>query len=142
MFKRNRRSSSRLDLLRSVPLFDGVPDEVLERLDGHLEEVALPEGRRLVTEGTKAFETFIVVEGTAQIRVDGEVVGEAGAGEVIGEVALLRSTKRTATVSAKTPMRVLALDASEIDWLFTHEALAERVRDSLSRHLGGPQTSR
>lgn len=142
MFHKHTEPTSRRDLLRSVPLFDGVPDEVLDRLGAHLEDVELPQGRRIVTEGTRAYELHIIVDGKAQVRVDGEVVGEVGPGEVIGELAVLRGTDRTATVSALTPIRLLSMPAGESAWLLTHPLVSERVREALSEHLRGPQSSR
>jgi CRP/FNR family cyclic AMP-dependent transcriptional regulator len=142
MFKKQKAAASRIELLRSVPLFEGVPDPVLERLLGHVDEVEVAQGERIITEGTDAYRAFVVADGTAQIRVDHQVVGEASAGELIGEVALLEHSKRTATVSALTPMRLLAIGGEGLEWLFADESMSTRVRDSLSKHLGGPRTSR
>ena len=142
MVKRSRQKPSRLAQLRSVSLFADAPDEVLDQLAPHLEDVEVPAGRRLFTEGTPGHEAYVIVEGTAQVRVGGEVVGEAGPGELIGEVALLQHHHRTATMSALTPMRLLAVNAREINWLFSDAALSDRVREALERHLRGPQSDR
>ena len=96
-------------------------------------------GTRLTAEGANAYETFIVVEGVAEVVVDGKPVGEVGPGELVGEVAVLQHSRRTATVTAKTHMKLIVINSREIDWLFSHKDLAERVRDDLARHLRGPQ---
>lgn len=57
-------------------------------------------------------------------------------------MALLQHSKRTATMSALTPMKLLAVDSREINWLFTDLSVSEKVRETLSRQLGGPQSSR
>lgn len=142
MFTRRGRQAERIAFLQTIPVFEGVPDDVLAHLDEHLAEIDVPAGRRLTTEGTAAYEAFIIGEGRAQVRVDGEVVGEAGPGELIGEVALLEGGNRTATTSALTDMTLLALNEDGIAWLMNDPTLAERVRSALARHLDGPQTSR
>ena len=47
-----------------------------------------------------------------------KVVGETSVGELIGEIGVLQRTTRTATVTAKTPMRLLVLSPQELKWLF------------------------
>ncbi len=142
MFKKQKAPKVSLDLLRSIPLFEGVPDPTLERLAGHLDVVEVPAGQRVLTEGTNARRAFIIAEGTAQVRVDHKLVGEASAGDLIGEIAVLEGSKRTATMTAVTPMKLLSVDAEDIRWLFVDETLSDRVKESLARHLGGPQSGR
>jgi len=130
---------SRIDFLKSVPILEGLPDKALAKLDSHLDEVAVQPGHQITTAGQNAYETFIVADGTAEVRVDGEVVGETTVGDMVGEIGVLQHTKRTATVTATTPMRLLVVSSREVDWLLNDPTLAERVRDNLQRHLQGPQ---
>ena len=141
MFNKHGVPRSRIEFLQSVKLFEGLPTRVLERLDSHLDEVDLPAGSRLTSEGTNAYETFIVLEGTASVDVNGTEVAEVGVGELVGEVAVLQHSLRTATVTATTPMRLLVIASREIEFLLSDDQLSERVRDNLSRHLNGSQPS-
>ncbi|OWY60959.1 hypothetical protein B7486_66375, partial [cyanobacterium TDX16] len=84
-------------------------------------------------------------EGTATISKDGTDVTEVGPGAVFGEMALIDRAPRNATVTAKTPMRVLVLGQREFTGLldespgFTRSilaALAHRVREKDAEHLG------
>jgi len=139
MVRKNRVPRERIEYLHTVPLFQGLPRGVLERLDGHVYDAVVKAGTRLTAEGANAYETFIVVEGVAEVVVDGKVVGEVGPGELVGEVAVLQHSRRTATVTAKTDMDLIVINSHEIDWLFSHKDLADRVREDLERHLRGSQ---
>ncbi len=111
------RSIVRLDRQTSVPedvvaLLAGVPSlrllapRVLERLAIDAVRVDVPAGSVLVTEGD-AGELFYVVEsGDLEVAVHGDVVRTLGPGQWFGELALLRSSPRTATVTAVTACRL------------------------------------
>ena len=139
MFKRHGVPNARIEFLRQVPFFEGLPDKALARIDSHLDEVTVPAGRTLTEQGRGAYETFIVAEGTAAVSIGGEVVGSTSVGELIGEIGVLKNTLRTATVTATTPMRLLVLGPRELDWIFDDPILAERVQANLDKHLAGPQ---
>jgi CRP/FNR family transcriptional regulator, cyclic AMP receptor protein len=139
MFKRHGVPNARIEFLRQVPFFEGLPDKALARIDSHLDEVTVPAGRTLTEQGRGAYETFIVAEGTADVSIGGEVVNQTSIGELIGEIGVLKNTLRTATVTATTTMRLLVLGPRELDWLFDDPILAERVQANLDKHLAGPQ---
>jgi CRP-like cAMP-binding protein len=96
--------------LKSLPLFESVPDDDLEKIVPFVSEVSVSEGKHLVSEGDYAYTFMAIEEGTADVRRDGERVAELGAGEFFGEVGLLDSERRTATVVATSPMRLITLD--------------------------------
>jgi CRP-like cAMP-binding protein len=139
MFNRHGVPAARLEFLATVPFFEGLPPKALARIDKHLDEVSVDAGRVLTEQGRGAYETFIVAAGTAEVRVSGELVGETAVGELIGEIGVLKNTLRTATVTAKTPMRLLVVGPRELDWLFDDPVLAARVQANLEKHLAGKQ---
>jgi CRP-like cAMP-binding protein len=55
----------------------------------------------------------VIDEGEAEIFIDGRFIVERAAGDCFGEIALLWDKPRIATVRAKTPLRVIALERSE-----------------------------
>lgn len=124
----------RLEFLRQVPMLQGLPDKVLARIDSQLDEVEIPTGRKLTVEGGGSYEAFIVAEGTAEVRIGDDVVGETAVGEMIGEIGVINHAPRTATVTAKTPMRLLVINPRDMRWLVENETLSERVRDNLAKH--------
>ncbi len=127
----------RLDFLRQVPIFEGLSDKVLARIDSHLDEVALPAGQKLTVEGGGSYEAFIVADGTAEVRVGDELVGETEVGELVGEIGLMKNARRAATVTAKTPMRLLVVNSRDLRWLLENETLSKRVQENLARHTSG-----
>jgi cAMP-dependent protein kinase regulator len=135
MFGRDGVPKERVELLRNVPLFEGLSDKALKRLDAHVDDVEVLSGEALTFQGKYADQMFVVVTGTAEVTVDGEVVAEVGPGEVIGEVAILERRRRTASVRAKTPMRLLVMPPHEVGWLLDEPTLAARVRTQLAEHL-------
>lgn len=139
MFGRKGVPESRLALLRQVPLFHGLDDKLIARVDTLMVEATLSPGHELTTQGKPPDQAFVIIDGSAEVRVNGEVVREAVAGELIGELGVLDHTARTATVTATTPMRVLVMSPREVYSLLDKHGLAERVQANVDRHRSGPQ---
>jgi CRP/FNR family transcriptional regulator, cyclic AMP receptor protein len=138
MFQRHGVPRERIDVLRQVPFFEGLSTKILSRIDQHLVEVNVSEGRVLTSQGSGAYEAFIIADGVAEIRVDEKLVRDTEVGELIGEIGVLRHSLRTATVVAKTPMRLLVLSSRDMDALLREDKkVAERVQENLTRHLEG-----
>jgi CRP-like cAMP-binding protein len=98
------------DHLRSVPLFASLSEGELAQLATWLEEREVLPGAVLTPEGKPGYSFFVIDDGTAEVTVVGERVGEMGPGEFFGEAAMLGdSGHRTATVTAATPMRLLVM---------------------------------
>jgi CRP/FNR family transcriptional regulator, cyclic AMP receptor protein len=95
--------------LKSIPLFQTVSEEELREIAPFAEEVSVPQGTELVREGDFSYEFMAIEEGTAEVLRSGEHVAELGAGDFFGEIGLLEKDKRTATVVAKTDMRLITL---------------------------------
>ena len=66
-------------------------------------------GEVLCKEGETGQEFFVIVEGETEVTSKGKRVAERGDGDFVGEIALLEETTRTATVTAKTRLRVFVL---------------------------------
>jgi len=103
------RGVANLDLVRRVPIFAPLEDEVQEDLAARMVERSVGAGEVLVTQGDAADGFFLVLEGTFETEVDGESVGRMGPGDSFGEIGLLRDSERTATVTAREAGTVMAL---------------------------------
>jgi CRP-like cAMP-binding protein len=124
-----------VDALRRVPLFSGLGDEDLERIADAASEVEFPAGQVLVQPGAAGSGMFFIAEGTAVVETRREHV-ELGPGQFFGELALITSdARRTARVSAKTPLRCLALDRASFRSLVADhpEVAASLLEVALSR---------
>jgi CRP-like cAMP-binding protein len=113
--------------LKSVSLF-----ATLSRSGRHLvarlaDDIEVAEGKELTEEGRYAHEFFVIQEGTADVRRDGETIATLGPGDYFGEIGLVRRIQRTATVVATSPMRLVVLDKAsfasmrhELPWVAAH----------------------
>jgi CRP-like cAMP-binding protein len=99
--------------LKSVPLFASLRDDELRLVAQQADEVDVREGKQLITEGRFAYEFFAIQEGTADVSKDGVVVRTLGPGDFFGEMGLLVADRRTASVVATTPMRLVVLTAAQ-----------------------------
>jgi CRP-like cAMP-binding protein len=96
--------------LRAVALFGSLDDQELESLASGAELVEIPsEGVDLTRQGDFGHSVFAVVDGTADVTVDGSPVRRLGRGDVFGEIAVLSSGRRTATVTSTSRMRLVSL---------------------------------
>ena len=89
-----------LRLLRGIPLFEPLPMTALERIAAALEAASYPAGAKLMTEGEEGDRYFIIATGEAEVTQRGRHLVRCRPGEGVGEIALLRSVPRTATVTA------------------------------------------
>lgn len=75
----------------------------------------LKAGKALVTQGDEGREIFLVLDGVVAIECDGVSLGEVGPGAVLGERAILEGGRRTATLLARTKLRVAVARGDQID---------------------------
>lgn len=95
--------------LKSIPLFEEVGDQELAEIAPFAQEVSVEEGKVLVREGDFSYEFMAIDEGEAEVTRGGEHVANLGPGDFFGEMGLLEHTLRNATVTAKTPIRLVTL---------------------------------
>jgi CRP-like cAMP-binding protein len=102
-----------------IPLLAILPDEARERLAKVSSRRRFRKDELVIEEGAVAASLFCVVSGTAQVTQDGEVVNEVGEGDFFGEIGTLpndevRWPRRTATVTATSPLDLLAIPDREV----------------------------
>ena len=99
-----KRRNEKVERLRRLPLFAACTDDELAVVDRNVDELRVETGHVLIRAGEVGREFFVIVEGTAAVRIDGQLVARLGPGEFAGELALLDRRCRTATVVAETPV--------------------------------------
>ena len=98
------------DDLQRVPLFEELDRRQLRKLAGLFRERTVNPGTRIVAEGQMSGVGFFVVgDGEAAVSVNGDEVATLGPGDHFGELALVSEAERTATVTAKTELRLLEI---------------------------------
>jgi CRP-like cAMP-binding protein len=122
-----------------VQLFSACSGRQLARIASLVDELEVPEGRVLMRQGDLGLEAFVVVEGRARASIRGKGSAVLGPGACFGEMALLHSGRRSATVTAESDMRLLVLRSRDFSALIDDvptvarrvmEAVAERLRDA------------
>jgi CRP-like cAMP-binding protein len=122
--------------LEAVGLFSSLSKKDLERLAQWTDEVSVKEGEELATEGQFAHEFFMIEDGTAEVLQGGARIAELGPGDFFGEIGLLETERRTATVVAATPMRVIVMFQREFKHMEQEmPAVADRVRSAIRARL-------
>ena len=118
--------------LKSIGLFEEVGDEELAQIAPFATEVSVEEGRELVREGDFSYEFMAIEEGEAEVTRGGEHVADLGPGDFFGEMGLLEKTLRNATVTAKTPVRLITLTGWDLKRVERSAPQAmERIRSVL-----------
>ena len=122
--------------LEGIGAFSGLSKEELEKLARWTFEVDVAAGEDLTKEGRLAHEFFVIEDGAAEVRQNGERIAELGAGDFFGEIGLLETQRRTATVTATTQLRVIVMSAQEFRRLEQElPAVADRVRSAIRARL-------
>ena len=127
--------------LRQAPLFEGLSKRELTELARRSEDMELEAGTVLCREGEVGQEFFVILEGEVDVKRKGKSLGTRGAGDFIGEIALLEEIERTATVTAKTPLHVFVLTRPAFQHLVNeHPAVERKVMRALARRLAALST--
>jgi CRP-like cAMP-binding protein len=100
--------------LKAIPLFASVPDDQLEAIAPFVQEISVSEGHHLVDEGDYSHHFMAIEDGTADVLRGGERVATLGPGDFFGEVGVLGKERRTATVVATSPMRLITMTMWEM----------------------------
>jgi CRP-like cAMP-binding protein len=95
--------------LDSIPLFTELTLDQRERIAGVCEETEVAAGDMVLREGDFGYSMFAITSGTAEVLRDGDVLATLGPGDVFGEIAVLSSGRRVASVVATSPMELVTI---------------------------------
>ena len=128
--------------LAAIRFFADLPEDELAAVASMASETEIPPGQLLATEGRAGYSLYAIESGTADVVINGETVGTIGAGDVVGEMAVLISPpdwsappevaiggSRTASVVATSPMRLITLYKRDV-WALDRRApvMTQRLR--------------
>ena len=146
---RARRLALKRDVLMKMPLFSRLQERELLRIMQVAEVLAFEAGQTIFSEGDRGDELFIVLSGRVEISRMSSVLNDAGPGDHIGEMALIRSMPRSATVTAVEASELIALRRNDFFEILRKEhemavkllwqflgVLADRL-DQTSKDLAG-----
>lgn len=124
------------DLLASVPLFQGLTRKELREILACSKMIEFRPGRDIVTEGRQGIGFHLILEGRAKVTVGGWQRATLGAGDYFGEMSLLDGSPRSATVTAETPLRTLALPSWDFQAIVKkNPSIAVKLLSEMTRRL-------
>ena len=131
-----------MQLLRRVQFFALLPAYELERLAQRAHWLDVHEGDVVIEQGAEGHDFFVVEDGEFSVTVDGErKAHRIGAGGSFGEIALLQDVRRTATITALAPGRLVSVSRPDFLAAVTGstdgEAMAREVAAAHVRRDGG-----
>jgi CRP-like cAMP-binding protein len=114
--------------LGELGTFPGASEADLREIVAAGRVVTVPAGWSLIWDRTPADKAYVILDGSVDVRRDGDRVAALHAGDVIGELAILRRKLRSASVTATTPLTVLHFEREAVERLY---ADVPAVRDAL-----------
>jgi CRP-like cAMP-binding protein len=125
------------DRIAATAFLAGVPEDELGAVAAVASELEFAAGETVMAEGDFGHSVLLIEDGTAEVSIDGTRVREMGPGEMLGEVAVLASGRRSASVVALTPLRVISLFKRDV-WALERNApeAARRLRAAIDEHVG------
>lgn len=107
--------------LEAIELFGELTNKERKTVSRLMTNVTIKPGRDLMVEGTAGREFLIINSGEATVRRGGRIVARVGAGDFLGELAVIAGVPRTATVTADTEMQVSVLNRREFSLLLDEQ---------------------
>jgi CRP-like cAMP-binding protein len=125
---------SHVESLEAIPLFAGLADADRQQLAALCDAIDVPEGLEIIVEGEPGYHFFAIAAGHADVFQEGRRVGMLRPGDFFGEMALVEGDRRSASVRATTPMRLVVL-TREAFWKVDRELpeVADRVRSEIEQ---------
>jgi CRP/FNR family transcriptional regulator, cyclic AMP receptor protein len=125
-----------VEALQDVPLFAELDQRELEQLARQLHERRFPEGADVTSEGAGGAGFFVIAEGNADVDVGGERRATLGPGDFFGEIALIDTGTRSASITAATDLLCYGLTAWEFrPFVEEHPKVAWALLQTLAARL-------
>ena len=122
--------------LKTVKLFEGLPEKELREISTQVPEVTQPAGKEVMQSGTSGAGFLVILDGEAEVALPGGRTRTLGPGDYYGEMAFLEDRPRSASVTAKTDLRLLAIPRWQFkEFLAKHPEVAWRLLQTLSHRL-------
>jgi CRP-like cAMP-binding protein len=130
------RTDDVVDILAGLALFADLSRPQLQAVAHTLEEEWFTEGQRVLRQGFGGANFYVILDGEAAVKIDGETRAALGRGDFFGEVSALLGETPTADVVATRPLRCLTLAGPEIEgFLQTHPPVMYRMLQAQARRL-------
>jgi Cyclic nucleotide-binding domain/Major Facilitator Superfamily len=99
-----------IEVLNRIAMFRPLPMPAIDGLALHVADAQVAAGDEVFQQGDPGDRFYVIEDGEAEVVGDGRLIRTLSSGDGFGEIALLEETARTATVRARTPLRLRRLD--------------------------------
>jgi CRP-like cAMP-binding protein len=124
------------DILAGFTLFGDLSRPQLEAITHTFDEEWFGEGQRILRQGFSGTGFYVILDGDASVRIDGEDRAKLSRGDFFGELSILLNEPPSADVVALTPLRCLVLPRTELqDWLVSLPWVTLRLLQAELRRL-------
>jgi CRP-like cAMP-binding protein len=130
------RQDTKVAALKRSPLFEGLSRKQLAQIARLSDDLDVPPGTVLCKQGSRGRGFFVIIDGEAKITRGAEHLATIRNGDFFGEIALLEPVKRTATVTAATPLSFFVVNENAFkSVLDTDPTIERKVLRALARRL-------
>ncbi len=138
-------ADSKTDHLSRVPLFSNLSKRELQFIASRTDEVDVKAGTKLTTQGKPGDSFYVLLDGEAEVHVDGQPRRTLKKGDFFGEISMMDRGPATATITTTTPAKLLvmshaqfrdAIKASDGLLVKVLSAMGERLRADLAARHG------
>lgn len=130
-----RPADPKVALLRGLPSLAAVRGRDLAAVAPMVEDLEVPAGTVLVTEGATCHEVLLVLHGHGIVSVGGAPVGRVGPGDVVGDIAVRQGTPHETTVTADGPIHLLVAGPESYRAFVRHPVIVRAAAAGLSDRL-------
>jgi len=124
-----------LDQLKAIPLFSGLAQADFQFLAGQMDEVSIPAGTVLITEGAGNNVFFVILEGVVDVSVGGKYRRTLGPHDFFGEISMIELDHATATVTSRTAVRAFVMSRAQFSAVKAHETVMLQLKTARSHWL-------
>jgi CRP-like cAMP-binding protein len=129
-------SDPKIDMLSKVPLFEPLSKHELEFVATKTDEVDVPAGRILTTQGAPGDTFYALLDGEAKVDIDGKLRRTLKTGDFFGEISMLDRGLATATITTTKPSRLLVMSHLQFrDAIKANDALLIKVLAAMGERL-------
>jgi MFS family permease len=125
------RRDAEIEVLKTVKMFHPLPMPAIDSLALRIDNVTVDLGNVVVHQGDDAGRFYVIEDGQADVIGDGRLIRTLDSGDGFGEIALLKDTVRTATVRARTPLRLYSVDRRHFRSTVRDYESSQREADAL-----------
>ncbi|HYF74493.1 MAG TPA: cyclic nucleotide-binding domain-containing protein [Nocardioides sp.] len=119
--------------------YDAFTPKEIARIAASGTRVHLPQGWSPIWEQTPADKAYIILEGTVSVRHHGQEIARLGAGDIVGEAAIINHSLRTASIVALTPLELIHFTADAVRRLCDEMPSFRSAIDAVALERLGPR---